>query len=575
MVCRCQEQMLTCIVPNADRPREQETQWKLWQEICAHSLHSSLFTRTFAPSESPIMTSSGFAALMALSQAQTQESTRAADSIHAERRRKEEDRRRQQEEEDRKERAQQAKLLRYQLEEQKREKERQLKREQECEAKLKEMERREEEQRQALLYGPKRAKDASSRHPGSSSASKRTSDNDSDADPGLALTREEKRERRLQLQFSKTPSRRAGSSAGTSRAGRRLPGGALNMTAPSSSQSNGGSANDSKSVRARLAAMPNTLTKLNTVKRDTRTIDEILRDRAKARENKTLEGEEAREFHDWFGTKTKSAPATKASSPSSAAASGASTPTAFPQRHDTVSSTTKKSLSPHPPVSTTPSLSSLRSTSKTAPKASSLGKHPRASLNIKTTSGSSKPPPNKHARSPPSQYDGSESESDRRPHKRTPGASNGIQDEIWKIFGRDRSKYVARNVMSDDEEMEADMTALEREELTRCVARFARSLLVELIRRLALGSPGRRTSRQNWKSVVTKKTNGAVARNEDTTIDCPSATSFVWSTIVLHVSLTSTSLPKLGGPYSHDFVYLLCCFTHVLFDTAYHETSCM
>jgi protein SPT2 len=435
-------------------------------------------------------------------------------------------------------------LLRYQLEEQKREKERQLKREREREAKLKEMERREEEQRQALLYGPKRAKDAASRHPGSSSASKRTSDVDSDADAGLVLTREEKRERRLQLQFSQTTSRRAGSFAGTSRAGRRLPGGALNMTAPSSSQSTGGSANDSKSVRARLAAMPNTLTKLNTVKRDTRTIDEILRDRAKARENKTLEGEEAREFHDWFGTKTKSAPATKASPPSSPAASGASTPTAFPQRHDMVSSTTKKSLSPHPPVTTTPNLLSLRPTPKTAPKTSSLGtKHPRPSLNTKTTPGSSKPPPNKRPRSPPERYDGSDfdSESDQRPHKRTAGASNGIQDEIWKIFGRDRSQYVSRNVMSDDEDMEADMTALEREELTRCVAHLARNLLAELICHLAFGSPRRRTSRQNWKSVVTRRKNAAVARNEGTMIDYPSATSFVCYTIIFRVSL----IPRL------------------------------
>ena len=255
------------------------------------------------------MTSSGFAALLALSQAQTQESTRAADSIQAERRRKEETRRRQQEEEDRKEREQQAKMVRHQLEEQKREKERQLKREREEEAKLKEMERREEKQRQVLLYGPRKAtKDTSSRHTASSSASKRTSGDDSDGDGGLALTREEKRERRLQLQFAQTSTRRAGSSAGTSRTGRRLPGGALNIT--STSQVASGSANDSKSVRARLAAMPNTLTRLNTVKRDTRTIDEILRDRAKARENKTLEGEEARDFHDWFGAKPKSAPAT-------------------------------------------------------------------------------------------------------------------------------------------------------------------------------------------------------------------------------------------------------------------------
>ena len=421
------------------------------------------------------MTSSGFAALLALSQAQTQESTRAADSIQAERRRKEETRRRQQEEEDRKEREQQAKMVRHQLEEQKREKERQLKREREEEAKLKEMERREEKQRQVLLYGPKKAtKDTSSRHTASSSASKRTSGDDSDGDGGLALTREEKRERRLQLQFAQTSTRRAGSSAGTSRTGRRLPGGALNIT--STSQAASGSANDSKSVRARLAAMPNTLTRLNTVKRDTRTIDEILRDRAKARENKTLEGEEARDFHDWFGAKPKSAPATKASSPSPVA-SGTSTPTVLPQRSNAMSSTTKKSSSPRPPISRTPSFSSLRPTPKTAPKASSVGtkQAPRPSSQTKKSIlGSNAPPSNKRARSPPSTYDGSESDSeyDRRPHKRTAGTSNGIQDEIWKIFGRDRSKYVARDVMSDDEDMEADMTALEREELARCVACF-------------------------------------------------------------------------------------------------------
>jgi len=447
----------------------------LWLVQC-HCLRLFLTVHPFSflPSGSPIMTSSGFAALMALSQARTEESTRAADSIQAERRRKEEARRRQQEEEDRKEREQQAKMLRHQLEEQKREKERQVKREQEREAKLREMERREEEQRQVLLYGPKRAKDASSsRYPGSSSASKRTSDDDSDA--GLALTREEKRERRLQLQFSQTAARRAGSSSGASRAGRRLPGGALNITAPSS-QGSAGSANDSKSVRARLTAMPNTLTKLNTVKRDTRTIDEILRDRAKARENKTLEGEEARDFHDWFGSKSKGTPATKASSPPSPVASGASTPTIYSQRPDTISSGTKKPSSPLPTVSRTSSLSSLRSTAKTAPKASSLGaKYPRSSsLTKKTTLGSSAPPSNKRTRSPPSAYDGSDSDSeyDRRPHKRTAGVSNGFQDEIWQIFGRDRSKYVSRNVLSDDEDMEADIRALEREELTRCVARL-------------------------------------------------------------------------------------------------------
>ena len=416
------------------------------------------------------MTSSGFAALMALSQARTQESTRTADSINAERRRREEARRCQQEEEDRKERERQAKMLRHHLEEQKREKERQLKREQEREAKLKEMERREEVQRQVMLYGPKKGRERTSRYPTSSAASRRGSDDDDNGDGGLALTREEKRERRLQLQFSRNGTRRS-SSVGTSRAGKRLPGGALNATAHHS-QAGAGSANGGRSIRERLIAMPNTLTKLNTVKRDTRSIDEILRDRAKARENKTLEGEEAREFHDWFGAKPKAPITTKTSSTPSPTASGASTPSLLPQRPNTILSANKKSESPRPTVSKTPSFSFPLSTPKTTSKVSSHGtKFSRPAPANKTTAGLSTHTPTKRARSSPPSYDGSESDSeyDKRPSKRAAGASSGIQDEIWKIFGRDRSKYMSRTVMSDDEDMEADMTALEREELARFV----------------------------------------------------------------------------------------------------------
>ncbi len=365
-------------------------------------------------------------------------------------------------------------MLRYRLEEQKREKERQEKREREREAQLKEMGRREEEQRQALLYGPKRAKDGAPHHPSSSATSKRILDNDDEADMGLALIRAEKRERRLQLQFSQNAARRAGSSAGISRVGRRLPGGAVNVTA--SSQTTDGSTGGTHSVRARLTAMPNTLTKLNTVKRDTRTIDEILRDRAKVRENKTLEGEEAREFHDWFGTKPMSGTGTKTSCPPSPAASGASTPSKPPYRPDSTSSTLKRPPSPRPSGSRAPSLPASKPTPKTATKSSSLSaKFPRpSSLTNKAASGSSVPLPKKRARTPLSAYSGSESdsESDHHPRKRTPAPSNGIQDEIWKIFGRDRSKYVARDVMSDDEDMEVDMVALEREEFVRYVASF-------------------------------------------------------------------------------------------------------
>lgn len=44
-----------------------------------------------------------------------------------------------------------------------------------------------------------------------------------------------------------------------------------------------------------------------------------------------------------------------------------------------------------------------------------------------------------------------------------------ISQEIWKMFGKDRHSYVSRDVFSDDEDMEADATALEREEKMRCV----------------------------------------------------------------------------------------------------------
>lgn len=38
---------------------------------------------------------------------------------------------------------------------------------------------------------------------------------------------------------------------------------------------------------------------------------------------------------------------------------------------------------------------------------------------------------------------------------------------IWALFGKDRNQYLARDVLSDDEDMEADATALEREEHLR------------------------------------------------------------------------------------------------------------
>ena len=76
----------------------------------------------------------------------------------------------------------------------------------------------------------------------------------------------------------------------------------ITTSSTSASQSSSG---EHRSVRDRLAALPNTLVKLNQNKRDTRTIDEILQDRQKAKEAKTLEGDQALGFDDWFGTKKK------------------------------------------------------------------------------------------------------------------------------------------------------------------------------------------------------------------------------------------------------------------------------
>src|SRR5262245_30316594 len=93
-----------------------------------------------------------------------------------------------------------------------------------------------------------------------------------------------------------SPKRASTSAGGYHKHGKRLAGGALDiMASPSSSND---TKSPSQSVKARIAAIPNTLTKLNVVKRDIRTIDEILQDRAKAK-GEVLNGDQAKEFNDW------------------------------------------------------------------------------------------------------------------------------------------------------------------------------------------------------------------------------------------------------------------------------------
>lgn len=279
---------------------------------------------------------SGFAALMALSASQTKQAQSAVQTALDQRQRNEELRRKKQEEADRKAREEEAKLRQKRFEDQKKQLELEAKREAEQARLEAEQTRREEEARNALLYGPKKAKQQGPRWPTSQSGireevRRRRVGEEEEGDsrsgsPGMALTREEKRQRRMDAEMRRTYQlRRAASSMGYSKAGRRLPGGAID--APSVPTADSASA---QSVKARLAALPNTLTKLNVNKRDVRTIDEILQDRAKTKIT-TLDGDDAREFNDWFGKAKKkesaSLPSTQSSATlASAPSSGANSP---------------------------------------------------------------------------------------------------------------------------------------------------------------------------------------------------------------------------------------------------------
>lgn len=59
------------------------------------------------------------------------------------------------------------------------------------------------------------------------------------------------------------------------------------------------------------------------------------------------------------------------------------------------------------------------------------------------------------------------------PKRRSSSARNDYSSEIWKLFGKDRDRYVNNDVYSDeDDDMEADADALRREELRRYMPRL-------------------------------------------------------------------------------------------------------
>lgn len=454
---------------------------------------------------------SGFAALMALSRSQTKESQDSVQSALVQRQRKEELKRKQQEEQEKKERERENKLRLKYFEEAKKQEELKLRREQEEAAQERERKRREDEERNALRYGPKKAKSTSSpKWPSANTRSRddgRRRDSDDEGSATFALTREEKRKRKeeAELRRSLNPSKRS-SRPSVRKADGKLPGGAIDVTSAQFFDS--GSPAGAQSIKARISAIPNTLTKLNVIKRDTRTIDEILQDRAKAREAKVLDGDDAREFNDWFGGSKKKEPPKKPVLPTtgSTPSSGANTPTSLNSEYaacqwlanvfsftvveaNGATSTSIPGVAGAVAMKTGFSKSSVAGTKNvSASKLSPLLKAKRTSVpsgpkvlsgpskvtakSIPKTSSGTRSDVSSRKRSHSLSFSNSVSPSPPPAKRRAPpeaASRNDVKNEIWKMFGKDRNKYVGRDVMSDDEDMEADATALEMEEYRRSV----------------------------------------------------------------------------------------------------------
>lgn len=470
-----------------------------------------------------------FAALMALSATQTRQSEEQVQSQLAERKRREAGKRKQIEEKERREREIEQKLRVKALEEAQRAKEREQQFEAAKRAKEAALKKKEGEQRDALRYGPNKRS-----YPSSSSAARdelrrRRMPNSDDEAGGAALTREEKRQMRLQreLNYGASTSRR--SAGGYRKTGRRLAGGAVDVDATAGGS---GTAGQYRSVKERLAHEPPGLIKLNVNKRDTRTIDEILQDRAKAK-NKTLAGDEAKQFDDWFGkSKPKAGSTAPPSPPSSIFSSRSNSPvraaTSEGKAASNAVSRASKSLSGTPPVTTQASAASskLSAPAYTSKAAASVLPSKGSGVQVKSVGGSRPadkssanglptPKPangkvlavktgvssskallsaaragasaaSKQAGPSSSKLASSSASFKKRPRSPSfspspppakrrsapPGGGSSISAEIWKIFGKDRNTYVGRDVFSDDEDMEAGARDLESEELYRSVLRL-------------------------------------------------------------------------------------------------------
>ncbi|KAG8879816.1 hypothetical protein FRB98_005500 [Tulasnella sp. 332] len=290
---------------------------------------------------------------------------------------------------------------------------------------------------------------------------------------GSALTREEKRMARDPLRAEELKANRRSAPVKRRRDG-RLPGGAIDSQDGSGSSSRLNSpASNGLSARARMSAQfAPTLMKLNTEKRDLRTIEEITRDLQRNRvgggveKEEVLSGERAQAFDDWFGKKEKERPKPVSSDGPKQPMDNA-VRSSKPGPSANGSSTAPKTSNPSRPVPfTSNSYAGTSTTSKpVAKKAAQAASGPSKPLGSGASSSKAGLVPSTASRKRPRERsasydsdmideDDDESDQDRRRGKRRPngeGLNESARDMIWKLMGKDRSRYAAVDVNSDDD----------------------------------------------------------------------------------------------------------------------------
>ena len=442
-----------------------------------------------------------FASLMALSATHTKESQRVVEDALQERRRKEAQQKKQQEEREAKEKERERKMLIKRFEDEKREQERLQRLEVQRQAQQLTLQRREEVQRDALRYGPKKAAKLAGKHSSgsrdspnwpSSSSSNRDAvrkpsapDDDDDGPSGLALTREELRERKHQAHLQKTfkTTKRSTVTGGYSRHGNKFAGGVLDIKTSGTT----GDLSAGQSVKKRLTSLPITLKVLGGKKKDRRSELEMFYDSKKKRSGQVLEGDEARNFDGYFSLTRKEKARLKREQAASASAttSGADSSGSSEMRFQILIffffiGIGSGERSPPTSLNESPSSNPLPATSVISKQSHATPSHPRGASKqvLSSTSSTSKVTIPKTSQANTTIPRASSTAHSRPKRHRSPSLSESpppkkrhidlnISSTIWKMFGKDRQQYTSQNVFSDDEDMEADATILEREEAYR------------------------------------------------------------------------------------------------------------